>query len=47
MGAGEIAQWLRTLATLPEDLGLIAGTTGSLQVTVTPVPGDLMPSSGL
>lgn len=29
-GAGEIAQWLRALATLSEDLGSISNTTGQL-----------------
>lgn len=42
-GAEEIAQWLRTLVNLPEDLGLIPGS----QLSVILLPGDLSPSSGL
>jgi hypothetical protein len=39
-----MAQWLRALAALPEDLGSILCT---LMAAVAAVPGDLMPSSGL
>ena len=38
-----MAQWLRALFSFPEDEGLIPST----HLTVTPVPGDLMISSGL
>ena len=41
-----MAQQLRTLAALPEDLVLIPSTTWWL-TTVTLVPGDLTSSSGL
>lgn len=44
-GAGEIVQWLRTLADLPGDLGWIPSTQScSLQSLVS---GDPAPSSGL
>lgn len=36
-----MARWLRALAPLVEDLGLI--TDGSSQPFITPVLGDLMP----
>lgn len=35
---GEVAQWLKALTTLAGD------PQGSLQLSVTPVPGDLTPS---
>ena len=38
-----MAQWLRALTVLPEDLGLIPSTHMEAH-TVTPVPGDLIPS---
>ena len=55
MGAGEMAQWLTALAAHPEDPGLTPSTHththththGGSHPPVTPVPGDLMPSSDL
>jgi hypothetical protein len=42
-GAGEVAQWLRTLAALPGDLASVSSIhNDSSQLSVTPVPGDLM-----
>ena len=43
--AGDMGQWLRTLAALPGDLGSIPRHGGS-QLSVTPVPGYPMLSSG-
>lgn len=45
--AGEIVRGLRTLATFPEDPGLIYSISGGSQLTVTPVLRDPMPSCGL
>lgn len=46
--AGETAQQVRPLAAFAEDLGLIpTPMLYSLQLPVTPDPGELMPSSGL
>lgn len=47
MGAGEMTQRLRTLAALEEDQGLIPRTTWWLILSIIPVPGDLMPFSGI
>jgi len=49
LGAGELAQWLRTLAALLEDLGWILSNYihGSSQLAVGPIPGALKPSFGL
>lgn len=44
-GAGKMAQWLKTLAVLPEDPG--QHPHGDSEPSVTPAPGDLMPSSDL
>lgn len=45
-GAGEVAQWLRTLAACPENPGFNSkNSCGSSQSAVAPVPGDLTPSS--
>jgi imidazoleglycerol phosphate synthase glutamine amidotransferase subunit HisH len=45
---GEMAQWLRALAVLPEDLSSVPSTHDGSQPSVTPVlGGNLMPSSGL
>ena len=41
IGAGEMAQWLRVVAAILEDLG---STPSSSELSVTPVPGDLKPS---
>ena len=42
--AGEMAQWLRALTALPEDLGFNSQHPhGSSQLSVTLVPGDLTP----
>jgi hypothetical protein len=41
--AGEMAQWLRALAVLPEDPGLF----GSSKPSVTPGPGNLMHPSDI
>jgi hypothetical protein len=48
LGTGEVAQWLRALAVLPEDQGSIPKCphNGS-QLSVSPVLGDLTPSSEL
>ena len=41
-----MAQQLRALTTIPEDLGSISSTHphGGSQLSITPVPGDLTPS---
>jgi hypothetical protein len=39
LGFGEMAQWLRVLAALPEDPSLIPSTYIGSQLSVTPVPG--------
>lgn len=44
---GRDNQWLRALASLPEDSGLSLSTRGGSQLFATPVPGNLTPSSGL
>ena len=44
---GEMAQWLRALAAFPEDPGTIPSTHMGVTVGVTPVSGDLTPSSDL
>lgn len=41
-----MAQWLGVLAVLSEDLGSILSKASWLTHLLTPVPGDLMPSSG-
>lgn len=41
--SGEVSRWLRTLAGLPDD----PASAWQLTVTITPVPGALMPSSCL
>ena len=43
--AGAMAQELNTA--VPEDLGWIPSTHGDSQLSVTPAPGDSVPSSGL
>lgn len=45
LGAGEMAQQLRAVDALAGDLASIPVQTGWLIKTVTPVPGDLSPSS--
>jgi hypothetical protein len=43
-----MAQWLRALATLPEDLSSIPRhPQGSSQLSVPPVPGDRMSSGSV
>lgn len=43
-----IAQWFRALRPLPEDLSLVAAPImSSSQLPIMPIPGDLMPCSGL
>ena len=52
---GELAQQSRSLTALPEDLGLspmvhwnsARRLYNSMVTSITPVPGNLMPSSGL
>ena len=45
---GAMTRWLGALAALPEDQGSIPSThTEAHTPSVTPAPGDLMPSSGL
>lgn len=47
-GDGELGQGLRALASLSEDLGFGSQHPhGGSQLSVTPVPGDLMASSDL
>lgn len=47
-GAGGMAQWLRPLITLPEDVGSIPSTQpGGSQLPIIPIPGDPMPFSAL
>lgn len=47
-GSGEVARWLRALAALPEVLRLVPSAVPvSSQLSTTPVPGDLRPSSSL
>ena len=43
-----MAQWLRALAALPEDLGLITGIhmAAHYHLSITPVPGNPVPPSG-
>lgn len=44
----EVAQWLRTLADLPEEQSSVPSTmSGSSPPPVTPAPRDQAPSSGL
>lgn len=42
-----MAQWLKTLSTLPKDQGLAFSTYMAAHNSLTPVPRDLMPSTGL
>ena len=44
---GEMAQWLRRLVVLPEDLGLIPSTHVVAQNHLSSGPGDPAPSSVL
>ena len=47
-GAGEMAPRLKELVALPEDLSWSPSThVRQLTTTITPVPGNLMPSSDL
>lgn len=46
-GTGVTARWLRALRILPEDPGLVPSTHMAALNHLTPVLGDLMPSSGL
>ena len=48
-GAEEMARWLRVLFALPEDLGSISSAHRATHnhLYVAPVPGNVMPSSGL
>lgn len=47
-GAEEMAQPVRALATFTEALNLVLSTRHSgSQLSVTPIPEDLTPSSGL
>ena len=41
-----MAQWLRALTVLPEDLGLIPSNHMAAHNPLTPVLEDIMPSSG-
>ena len=43
VGPGEMTQWLRAVAALLEDLGLIPSTHIAAHNCLTPVPGDLTP----
>lgn len=47
LGEMEIAQWLRTMTTFPEDLGSVPEPTSHNLQSVTPFPRDMTPSSGL
>ena len=51
MGAGEMVQWVRALAVLPKDLGLIPSTQkvalSCLLSTKLLVPGDLTPHTDI
>ena len=46
-GVGETAQQLGAMAALPEDLRLTPSTHMVAHNCLTPVPGDLIPSSDL
>jgi hypothetical protein len=47
-GSGETAQWLRAIAALPENPGLIPRTyINRSKLFLTAVPGDVMPASVL
>jgi hypothetical protein len=43
-GVGKMAQWLRALAALPEDLGLGPAPMCNLTMFVTPIQGGLISS---
>lgn len=44
----DVAQWLRTLAAFPQDLGSDSQHLyGGSQASIYPVPKDTVPSSGL
>ena len=45
-GAGEIVQWMRALAALAEDLGLVPSTLMATHDHLQPISEDLRPSSG-
>lgn len=46
-GAKEMAQWLEALAALQKDLDAVSHAhISQLTTTMTPAPGDLMPSAG-
>jgi hypothetical protein len=45
-GDGEMAQLVRALVALAEDLGSVLPTSGGSQLPAIPVPGSLMLSSG-
>ena len=47
MRDGKMAQWLRVLASLEEPSSTCQHPHDSSQLSVTPVPGTLMPASGL
>ena len=48
LGSGETAQWLRAIAALPENPGLIPRTyINRSKLFLTAVPGDVMPASVL
>jgi hypothetical protein len=44
-----LESWLsgEEVTALAEDLGLVSSISHKLTTTVTPIPGDLVPSSGL
>jgi hypothetical protein len=42
-----MAQWLRALAAPPEDSGSVPSTHMVAHMSLTPVPEDLLPPSGL
>lgn len=43
----EVAQWLSERAAFPEEPGSVPSSQGGLQLSLTPVAGDPMPSDGL
>ena len=47
MGLEEMAQKSRALSSLSEGPGLVASPRDDSQPSATPVPGDMVPSSGL
>lgn len=43
----EMAQWLRACMPLAEDPSFLAHVSGSLQMPITPAPGDLIPLASI